>query len=179
VRNVRSGGRGSGGGWGGLSPVVRWLLIGGVVAVLGIAGCCAFGMWQMRALVKDAQEQAERMRAEEEAKRKERTVEVSAAQLLKDFQADAEGAERKYKGKYLVVTGVVERVGKNRNEQHFVVLHGGDEQAKVKVECFFFPADDTEEARIEQLGKGAAVTVRGEFDGRVSNVQMRECVLGK
>jgi tRNA_anti-like len=176
VRNVRSGG---GGGWGGLSPVIRWLLIGGLVAGLGVAGCCGLGMWRMGVAIKDAQEQAERMRAEEEARRRERTVAVPAAQLLKEFQDDPAAADRKYKGKYLEVSGVVERVGRNRNEGHFVILHGGDKQAKLRVECFFFPAGDVEEGRIERLDEGQAVTVRGEYDGRVTNIRLSECELAK
>jgi hypothetical protein len=162
-----------------MSPVVKWLAIGGVVAVLGVAGCCGLGMWRMGGAIQDAREQMEQAQAKMEAERKARTVAVLAKDLLKDFQDDPEVAERKYKGKYLEVTGTVERVGQNRHDDHFVILHGGDEQAKVKVECFFFPADDNEEARIEALRKGETVTVRGEFDGRVSNVQLRECVLAK
>ena len=55
--------------------------------------------------------------------------------------------------------------------------HGGDEAAKVKVECFFEYADRTEEGRLVRLKPGQTVTVRGEYDGQVSNVQVRECVL--
>src|ERR671917_453510 len=74
VRNVRSGG----GGWGGrFPPVLKWLLIGGAAVVLGVAGCCGLGMWRMGVAIQDAQRQAEQMRAEEEARRRERTVAVT------------------------------------------------------------------------------------------------------
>ncbi len=177
VRNVRSGGRRGGGG--GMAPVVRWLLIAGVAFVLGVAGCCGLGMWQMNRAVKDAQQAMEEEQKRMEEERKARTVVVPAAQLLKEFQDDPAAADLKYKGKYLEVSGVVERAGRQGGHTPFVVLHGGDEQSKVKIECFFFPEDDEDEAKIARLGKGQAVTVRGEYDGRVSNVQLRDCVLGK
>ena len=180
VRNVRSGGRGGGyGGSGGGSTVWRWLIGGAVVAVLGVAGCCGLGMWRMGQAMKDVQQQIEQAQAEAEAKRRERTVVVPAAQLLQEFQDDPVAADRKYKGKYLEVSGVVERGGQDANEMHFVILHGGDEKAKLRIECFFFPEDEEDEGRIERLEKGQPVTVRGEYSGRVTNVQLRQCVLGK
>jgi hypothetical protein len=177
VRHGRGGSRSARGA--GLSPVLRWVLGGALVVVLGMAGCCALGMWGMGRAVKDAQQQMEQARADAEANRRARTVAVPAAQLLQEFQADPAAADQKYRGKYLEVSGVVERVGRNRDQTPFVILHAGDETARIKVECFFDPADDEDETRVERLGKGQAVTVRGEFGGRVSNVQLRECVLVK
>src|SRR4029453_11422879 len=73
VRNVRSGG------WGArFPPVLRWVLIGGAAAVLGVAGWCGLGMWRMGVAIQDAREQMERARAEEEARRRERTIAVPA-----------------------------------------------------------------------------------------------------
>jgi hypothetical protein len=177
VRNVRSGpGRAGPANW---PSVLKWVIGGMVAVVLGVAGCCGLGMWRMGQAVKDAQQQMEQERAEAEARRRARTVAVSAAQLLQEFQDDPAAADRKYAGKYLELSGVVERSARNRNTIPFVILHAGDETAKLKIECFFEPADEADEARIEGLGKGQAVTVRGEYDGRVSNVQLRECVLVK
>jgi hypothetical protein len=53
----------------------------------------------------------------------------------------------------------------------------GGENAKLKIECFFDLADKKEAARINRLDKGQLVTVRGEYDGQVSHVQVRDCVL--
>ena len=50
-------------------------------------------------------------------------------------------AERRDEGR------VVERVGRKRNEAYFVILHGGDKQAKLRIECFFFPTDDEVKGR--------------------------------
>src|SRR5262249_3770954 len=110
---------------------------------------------------------------------KARTVVVAAAQLLKEFQDDPAAADRKYRRKYLELSGVVERVGRGRGERPFVILHAGDENGKLKIECFLDPTDDGDDVLIEALGKGQAITLRGEYDGQVSNVQLRSCVLVK
>ncbi|MCI0700985.1 MAG: hypothetical protein L0241_07875 [Planctomycetia bacterium] len=64
----------------------------------------------------------------------------------------------------------MERVGKDRDDIPFVILHAGDENAKLKIECFFDDADEEEEGQIERLDKGQTITVRGEYGGRVSNL---------
>lgn len=159
--------------------MVRWLLGGALVCVLGVAGCCGLGMWQMNMAMKDMQEEFEKQKEQQEADRKARTVVVPARQLLKDFEDNPAAAEVKYKGKYLEVSGVVEREGKDGREIPFVILNGGDENSKLKIECFFELAFGEERDHIERLRKGDTITVRGEYDGRVVNIQLRECVLAK
>ncbi|HKB05317.1 MAG TPA: hypothetical protein VKD90_24045 [Gemmataceae bacterium] len=181
VRNVRSIG---GGRRGSSPPWVYWVGGGALALVLGVAGCCGVTMWRMGRAVDDFQKdlvkQMEQAKAAAEADRQARTVVVTAAQLVDEFQKDAAAADRKYAGKYLEVTGVVERTGRGRHNSPFVVLHGGDENTKFKVECFFdYLADPAVEARFRHLDKGQTVTVRGEYDGQVSNIQLRECVLPK
>jgi len=80
----------------------------------------------------------------------------------------------------LELTGVVERTGRDRNNISYVILHGGDETAKVKIECYFddYLTGVPDYARVRQLAAGQKVTVRGEYEGQVSSVQMRECSLG-
>ena len=71
---------------------------------------------------------------------------------------------------------MVERGGRGRRDARFAILHAGDEGAKGKIECFYDSAARADEARIERLTKGQTDTIRGEYDGRASNVQLRECV---
>jgi tRNA_anti-like len=164
-----------------MPPMLKWVLGGAVAVVLGVAGCCGLGMWKMGRVIENAQKEAERMQAEREAERKARTVVVTAADLLQDFQTDRDAADQKYAGKYLEISGVVERHGhgRGRYDAPFVVLHGGDENAKFKIECFFDLFDPRDDAGIKRLRKGQTITVRGEYDGQVSNVQLKECVLVK
>jgi hypothetical protein len=142
-----------------------------------MVGCCGLGMWRLGTVFQHAQKQMEQAMAEAEANRRARTVVVSAGDLLQEFVNDPASADRKYAGKYLEVSGVVERSGWGRHESPFVILTGGDANAKLKIECFFDLASKNDEAQIKRLDKGQSITVRGEYDGQVSNVQVRECVL--
>jgi hypothetical protein len=160
-----------------MAPVFRWVLGGAVVAVLGVVGCCGLGMWRLSTAIQDAQKEMERAKVDAEAERRARTVVVAAADLLQEFADDPASADRKYAGMYLEISGVVQRGGRGRHDAPFVILTGGDENAKLKIECFFDLADKKEEARIKRLDKGQRITVRGEYDGQVSNVQVRDCVL--
>jgi hypothetical protein len=176
VRNARGGGGGivpaSG-----MPPWVQWVLGGVLVALLLVGGCCAVGMWRLNTAFDEAREAMEQAEARAVADRKARTVAVSAADLVREFAADPAAADRTYKGRYLEVTGVVERVGTDGDGTPFVILHGGDAAAAVRVECFFDFADERAEGRVGRLAAGRRVTIRGEYDGRVSNVQVRECEL--
>ena len=187
VRNVRSGGGGGGFSLGGMSPVVKGILLGVLVVVVLAAGCCGIGVWQFRQAVRDLQQQVADAQAQAEADRKARTVVVAAADLLKEFQKDPAAADAKYKGKYLELTGIVERIGKEREFTPFIILNAGDQKGdpkekgdpkpEVKVECFFEFAvgDKAYQARIDGLKKGQQIIVRGEYSGQVSNVQLRMC----
>ena len=179
VRNVRSGGRGYGGGGGGMSPVVKWILIGGVSSLALFAGCCALGVWRIGGAFEDAQKQLQEMQAQQEADRKARTVVVSAAELLREFKEDANAADQKYVGKYLELTGVIERTAGGRRGNPYIVLHGGDEAAKVKIEChisYMVPADDL---RFRRLRQGQTITIRGEYMGLEGHIQVEECLLSE
>src|SRR5207253_9321963 len=110
VRNVRSDTAGFA--WRLNLPVwLRWVLGGVLAVVLCVAGCCGLGMWSLNRMMRDAQKAIEKAQADAEAARKARTVVVAAAQLLQEFQDDPAAADRKYKGKHLEISGVVERVG--------------------------------------------------------------------
>ena len=96
----------------GMASWVRWVVGVVAVVVLGVAGCCGLGMWRMGSAIQDAQKAMQEAAAKAEADRKARTVVVAAADLLQEFQNDPAAADRKYKGKYLEVSGIVERRGK-------------------------------------------------------------------
>ena len=175
VRNVRS--NAAGFGW--PTKWFRWVIGGLVVVTLGVGGCCGLGMWRLGTAFKNSQDMIERAREDAEAERRARTVVVTAADLLQEFKDDPDAADKKYAGEYLEIAGVVERAGRGRYDRPFVILHGGDEAASLKIECYFDLSDKKDEARIKRVGRGQTITVRGEYDGQVSNIQVRDCVLVK
>jgi hypothetical protein len=122
--------------------------------------------------MRDMQKMIAEAQAAAEADRKARTVTVLAADLLQEFQQDPEAADRKYQGKYLEIFGVVERVGEDGNGTPFVILHAGEASVPLQIECFF------DDGFLDQRpAKGRAVTLAGEYRGRVSHIQIRECTL--
>jgi len=174
VRGGSCRGGGGRGGQGSLSPLARWVIGGLFVGLLVVAG-----RWGFRgdAGIND-QQAVERAKADAEAERRARTVVISVSRLLREFQNDPR-ADQKYRGKYLELIGVVERSGKDREDIPFVILTAGDEKAELKIECFFDAADEENETRIQRLRRGQEVTVRGEYTGRISHLQIRDCVLVK
>jgi hypothetical protein len=173
MRNVyRRRGRFALGGW---PPVLGGIAISGAVAGLLVAGVCGVGIWQMVKAMRDLPRQMAEAQAQIEADRQARKVVVPAAELLEEFRKDPVAADRKYTGKYLELTGIVERTGKEREFIPFVILHAGDENAKVKVECFFEIADQAHRNRLDGLKKGDKITLQGEYGGQVSHVQLRMC----
>jgi hypothetical protein len=171
VRNVRS----RDGIFG--TTAIRWILGGVVVATLAIGGCCGIGMWQFRNAVNDMQANLANVRAEIEADRQNRKIVVSAAELLREFEEESNAADLKYVGKYLEVTGVVERVGRGKYDTPFAIVYGGIEKAKLRIECFFDMYEVGDDRRLGSMRKDQPITFRGEYDGIISNIQIRECVL--
>jgi hypothetical protein len=177
VRGVR-GGTAEGRSWSSSMPLWMRLALGGAVAVvLAVGGCCCVGVWNVNRAARDFQQLAEQQRANEEAARRARTVTVTAADLLREFDEDPRAADRRYLGKWLEVSGVVERVGTDADDVPFALVHAGDAAAPLKIECLFDLADERDERQVKRLKPGQPVTVRGEYGGRVSNVQLRECEL--
>jgi hypothetical protein len=176
VRNVRSDGVGSF-----RAPrlwsVLGWVGVGLGVVLVSVLGCCGVGMWNLNAALRNAQQAVQQAAEKEAAERQARTVVVTAADLLQEFGKDPDAGDRKYAGKYLELSGVVEGSGRGRHERPFLILTGDREGEKLKIECFFDYAGPQDEADIKRLDKGQSVTVHGEYDGRVSNVQVRNCQL--
>lgn len=156
------------------SGAVPWI-IGGVVAlVLCVAVCCGGGFIMMGRGVQNVQREMERL----EADRRARTVTVEAGQFLQEFDANPNAADRRYDGKYVEVTGVVDRVGQDRGDAPYILLRGAAGKPGRRIECRFDISDEDEEARVLRLRPGMQVTVQGEYDGQFENiVQLSECVL--
>jgi hypothetical protein len=153
------------------------LVIGGVLfAVLVVAGYWFFGVRSRGLATKEAEKANQRAKAENEARLHSRTVVVAAAQLLLEFQNNPD-SDQKYKGKYLEIFGFVERVGTNGDDTPFIVMNANDEKVPIKIECFFDSASKDDVAQIKRFRKSQTITVRGEYNGLVSNLQIRDCVL--
>jgi tRNA_anti-like len=101
-------------------------------------------------------------------------VTVSAAQLSADYQANEVAADAQYKGKIVLITGIVDTIGKDITDRMYVSLKSGGEYSIFGVQCFFAKAHESE---LAQLQKGEFVAMKGKCDGKFGNVLLKGCVL--
>ncbi len=102
----------------------------------------------------------------------EAPVTVTAAQLVKDYEANEIAADGKYKDKTLLVSGVVDSIQEMLG-QKFVTLRGGG-NGLTSVQCFF---GDAQAVSLSNLKGGQRVSIQGRCDGKSMNVTMQECVI--
>jgi hypothetical protein len=121
-------------------------------------------------------QEADRQRKEEEAKGRANAQSVTVAELLDAYDANAVAADEKYKDKWLIVTGEVDRVEKELGD--LSVTLKDKNRAKVgEVQCSF--SNDHKDA-VAGLKAGDTVKIAGKCGGKfLFNVTLRHCELGR
>jgi len=94
-------------------------------------------------------------------------IEITAAQLYAEYEANEIAADQKYKNKMLKVTGVLSSISKDILGSPYIVLTGGGEYEVWGVQCTFSSAY---EPQLAKLTKGQQVTVTGKCKGYLINV---------
>ena len=102
------------------------------------------------------------------------TIELTAQELYSAYEANQVAADAKYEDKTLIVTGVVDSIGKDILDTPYVTLTSSGAFAVWGVQCMF---DDEHEPELAKLTKGQMVTVQGKCDGYLLNVLLRDCTL--
>lgn len=100
------------------------------------------------------------------------TIEISASQLYADYEANGVAADEKYKGKVLLVTGVVNNIDKDILDAIYVTLKADEYFGDVQ--CYFA---DSHTKTAAQLSKGQKITVKGKCDGKLMNVALKGCTI--
>ena len=101
---------------------------------------------------------------------KEKGVELTAAQLVKEFQANENAANAKFLDKAIQVTGTVTEVKSNQDGNTTILLASDD--AFTGVLC-------TLKQKENNLNNGATVTIKGICSGMLSDVRLSEAVVVK
>lgn len=96
---------------------------------------------------------------------------VDARTLLADYEANEVGADIKYKGKVLEITGKVGDIKKDLFDSVYVTVGTGKQWEIREVQAYFGDADI---GRAASLTKGQAITIRGRCDGLMMNVQVKD-----
>jgi hypothetical protein len=95
---------------------------------------------------------------------------VSAARVYYDYSQNEVAADKKYKGKRIRVTGIVNSIAKDILKDAFVTLQAGEFG---EVQCYF---DD--ESQLISLKKGQEIIIHGLGDGMaIINPIIRKCRL--
>jgi hypothetical protein len=101
-------------------------------------------------------------------------IKTSAIQLVNDYKANEVAADQTYKGKIVEVSGVIESVAKDIMDTMYVSLHGGAEFEFRGVQCYFASKNT---ARLARLSKGLPITIKGQCDGLMGNVLLKNCII--
>jgi len=96
---------------------------------------------------------------------------VSAKRLYQDYESNEVAADEKYKGRVIVVSGVVENIGKDIMDTMYISLDTGNFGS---VQCMFSERHTSDLTKIQ---KGDMVRIRGKCDGKLMNVLLRGCIL--
>lgn len=97
---------------------------------------------------------------------------LSTNQLVDEYKANEVAADAKYKGNVVVVSGVIESIGKDILDQAYVVI--GGEGFLDGVQCTFSKG---EEASVASLSKGQNVNIKGKVNGKMGNVLLENSSL--
>ena len=92
---------------------------------------------------------------------------VTAAELVADYTANKSAADDKYKGKVVVVSGVISEIYRGFLYTPYVELKAG-------VRCSF---SDNEDAVMLTLSEGQTVSMKGQGDRLLFGVELRGCTV--
>lgn len=99
-------------------------------------------------------------------------VEIDADKLIAEYEANEIGADDKYKGKYVKVTGVVRSIGKDILDDAYITM-GESDKTFFSLQAYFKDKDEVSKAGT--LTEGDTVTIIGRVTGRSLNVIIKDC----
>ena len=98
---------------------------------------------------------------------KEPELVVLAAQMVADYEESESAGDEKYKGKVVLVTGVISTIYRGILQTPYVELEAG-------VRCNF---SDNEDAVMLKLEEGQTVSMKGQGDRLLLGVELRGCTV--
>jgi hypothetical protein len=96
---------------------------------------------------------------------------VAIKDLLGTYKDKARG-DNTYKGKRIEITGCVSDVKKGLGDEIYVTVGTGQAFEFPVVQCFISKG---QESKAASLSKGKQITVRGQVDGLLMNVLLKDC----
>lgn len=101
-------------------------------------------------------------------------VKVKAATFISEYNSNEVGADKKYKDKFIEITGSVHSVGV-MFDQPFVLIQGGQYDVFM-VQCMI---NNKNKDSVADLSKGQNVTMAGTVEGKSLHIEVKDCQLVK
>jgi hypothetical protein len=163
-----------------------FIIIGSIVAgimVLSFA-LCLFGFIVTKSdKTKDKQDtvkfeskktdKADQIKTEVPKENKDYDLEITAKQLIKEFEDNEVSANKKYKNKKIKITGEVATIGQNSSDT-YIHLTSGKILGLTNITCNL---KNTEDGKAETLNKGDNVAVVGIVKEMIWNITVNDCEL--
>ena len=102
-------------------------------------------------------------------------IEVTAKEMLQEYDDNEVKADEKYRDKLVTVTGKINDVGKDILDEAYVSVGTGSEYEFITVQCYF--SDEEELKKVSDLNKGDDITLTGTCDGMSINILLNDCVI--
>ena len=104
----------------------------------------------------------------------EQVMQVNIRDILSEYEGNEVGADNKYKGNIIQVTGIISSIKKDIMDNLYVTLGTGAQFQIPEIQAFF---DDSMNNQLGQLRKGSKLTVVCRVDGLMINVIAKDCVI--
>ena len=98
-------------------------------------------------------------------------VSITASQLYKIYEQNEPSADKKFKGKFVSVSGEIGSIGKDMIGKFNICLKTKNNLCGIQ--CFF---DKAHKKNVVAQENGAYITITGRCDGKKGKVILRKCV---
>jgi len=95
----------------------------------------------------------------------------AANDVYQYYQANEVRADNDYKGKWALVTGHVDKIGKDILNHPYVTF--ASEHSIFSIQCMF--SNSTEIQKLADLSPGQEISIAGECEGKLGEVIFRKC----
>ena len=99
-------------------------------------------------------------------------IQITALDLIAEYEANEIAADQKYEGKILDITGAIDDFGEDIFGTKYLTFSDGSEFSITGVQCYF---SDKHVSQLANLRKGQIVTARGKGNGKLFNILVRGC----
>jgi len=146
--------------------IILAVLMGGSILTCGMCTTCmAIGANEM-----EKEKELKEKGIDPDTGEKESVISTSPEELLSMYEDNEIGADNKFKGNLVRMSGRIDNIGKDILDQPYLTIEAGTGFSSVQ--CFL-RSDQTGTAG--SLSSGQSVTIEGRVEGKMMNVIIKGC----